>query len=268
MAKAKIKRKTTGFDIAHRIGTCLLAVAAFPLLYFLDFIYYILDHSSIYNTINVISNLLNGSDETEAATEQSVELTEGYINISKFAEMKDLWFQLGGEKLNIRSIIEREAARPLVIALSFLAFVLVLLLVIFIIAAVSNKKLPLVIISGIGMLSCGASSLVFNVFFAKPMIDGVEGRGLADVLGLEDSFSGIIVAFLSDVVTLKYASGFYAVFFILLGICVWTLSFMIVNAGDPEEKKIKEAKEQAKIEKKKQKEKAKEKKTAKETANC
>ena len=142
-----------------------------------------------------------------------------------------------------------------------------LLVVIFIIAAFTNKKLPLAVLSGVGMLACGASSLVFNIFFAKPMIDGVEGRTVVDLLGLEDSISGIVVAFLSDVVELNYSSGFYAVFFILLGICIWTLSFMIVNLGDPAEKKFKQAKKQAKLEKKAMKEKAKaEKKTAKQDA--
>ncbi len=259
---SRIKRKTTGFDIAHRIGACVLAVAAFPLLYFLDFIYYLLNHSGLYNLFNLASALLSG-DKSALSGSENGELTYGYINFSKLAELKDTFKQLGGGDIKISDIIHNAAARPLLVSLAVFAVALVMLVLVFFVAAFTNKKMITAILGGIGALACAVSNILFNVLFAKPLIDGVEGKQLADILGLENSIGGIIVQFLSDVDDIRYSSAFYAVFFICIGVCIWSLSFIIVNSGDKEEKKYKAAKKQAKIEKKAKKKAAKAAKHAK-----
>ena len=254
---SRIKRKTTGFDIAHRIGACILAVAAFPLLYFLDFIYYLLNHSGLYNLVNLASALLSG-DKSSLSGSQNGEFTYGYINFSKFGELMDTFRQLSdGSDIKIEKIIHNAAARPLLISLAVFAVALVMLVLVFFVAAFTNKKMITAILGGIGALACAVSNILFNVLFAKPLIDGVEGKQLADILGLENTVGGIIVQFLSDVEDIRYSSAFYAVFFICIGICVWSLSFIIVNSGDKEMQKYKAAKKQAKLEKKAKKKAAK-----------
>ncbi|MCR4593637.1 MAG: hypothetical protein K5761_01115 [Clostridiales bacterium] len=260
---SKIKRKTTGFDIAHRIGVCLMALAAFPLLYFLDFVYYLLNHTSLYTLFNLGSALLNG-DKSAFQNGQTGEFTEGYINFSKLAELKDIFQQLGGDSIKISNIIKNEAARPLIISLAVFALALVMLILVFFVAAFTNKKMLTAILGGVGALACAVSNILFNTLFAKPLIDGVEGKQLADILGLQNSIGGIIVQFLSDVEDIRYADAFYAVFFICIGICIWSLSFIIVNSGDKEEKKYKIAKKQERLEKKERRKAAKVAKKARE----
>ena len=223
----KIKQKTTGFDILFRVVTAIACIAIYPVFYFADLIHILITHTDISDLLNK----LNG-ENTLQATEESISLAELPEWINTFSSFTDGNFDFKA------SILQNELYRPLVVAAVFIVIALVLGLVILGFAAFSNKIKVIIGLSGAGFLSTIAAYISFSCF-ANPLMAGEIS--LSQALNIDGIISSLIVGFLGDVASFTLYAAFWGVLFIMLGICAWSVSVLIVNISDEKEKAMKKA---------------------------
>lgn len=225
MSKTKIKRKTTGFDILYRVVTAALAIAMFPAFYFSNLLTFEIVHEDI-------SNLLNYFREE---AEQTTDATYDSISLSELPELIETFSQFASDDFDFKSqILQNELYRPVVVAVVFIAIALVLGLVILGFAIFSNKTKVITALSGAGFLSTIAAFIAFDGFFANPLIAGEIT--LAQLFNVDGIITSLLIGFLGDVTVFTLDAAFFAVMFLMLGILVWSVSVMVVNASDEKEK--------------------------------
>lgn len=224
----RIKRKTTGFDIFYRVVTVAMAIAMYPAFYFANLLTFEIVHTDI-------SNLLNYFREEG---EQTIDATYDSISLAELPDFIDMFSSFASEEFNFKTeILQNELYRPIIVALVFIAIALVLGLVIIGFAAFSNKVKVITALSGAGFLSTVAAYISFTGFFAEPLIDGEIT--LAQILNMDGIITSAIIGFLGEVTVFALDAAFFAVMFLMLGILVWSVSVMIVNASDEKEKQLK-----------------------------
>lgn len=223
----KIKQKTTGFDIVYRVVTAIACVAIYPVFYFADLIHILITH----NDISDLFNKITGNNELQA-TEESISLAElpKWINMFSGFSNEDFDFKA--------SIIQNELYRPLVIAAVFIIIALVLGLVILGFAVFSNKIKVIIGLSGAGFLSTLAAYISFSCL-ANPLMAGEIT--LSQLFNIDGIIASTIVGFLGDVASFTLDAAFWGLMFIMLGICAWSVSVLIVNISDEKEKAMKKA---------------------------
>lgn len=270
------KKKQTGFDYMYRIVTAILAVAVFPVAYFMNLIYYEMNWTGIGNIQNIIEKAsqvelsLQGIakaviESLASGEKQEKQIAYDYISISKFDEFKNTFSAFSSsQNLTIKSLITNAQLRPLVVSLAIFAVAVVLALVILIISIVANKPKIVAALSGAGTALCIISNFVFIRFFEAPLVNGT--KSLTDLFGVSaDSDSAMIFSVTNlGMEKIQYSSAFFTVMFILLAIFIWSLSVLIVNAGDEENRAERAKRKAKKAEKKAKKEKKKAKKAEKE----
>lgn len=219
----KIKRKTTGFDILYRVVTAALAVAIYPAFYFANLLTFEIKHEDISNLLNYFRD------------EATLDVTYDSISLSELSEWMDMFSSFASEEFDFKTqILQNELYRPVVVAVVFIAIALVLGLVILGFAAFSNKIKVITALSGAGFLSTIAAFIAFDGFFAEPLIAGEVT--LAQLFDVDGIILSTIMGFLGDVTVFTLDAAFFAVMFLMLAILVWSVSVMIVNAGDEKEK--------------------------------
>ena len=223
----KIKQKTTGFDILFRVVTAIACVAIYPVFYFADLIHILITHTDISDLLNK----LNG-ENTLQATEESISLAELPEWINTFSSFTDGNFDFKA------SILQNELYRPLVVAAVFIAIALILGLVILGFAIFSNKIKAIIGLSGAGFLSTIAAYISFSCF-ANPLMAGEIS--LSEVLNMDGIISSLIIGFLGEVASFTLDGAFWGLMFIMLGICAWAVSVLLVNISDEKEKAMKKA---------------------------
>ena len=223
----KIKQKTTGFDILFRVVTAIACIAIYPVFYFADLIHILITHTDISDLLNK----LNG-ENTLQATEESISLAELPEWINTFSSFTDGNFDFKA------SILQNELYRPLVVAAVFIAIALVLGLVILGFAIFSNKIKAIIGLSGAGFLSTIAAYISFSCF-ANPLMAGEIT--LSEVLNMNGIVSSLIIGFLGEVASFTLDGAFWGLMFIMLGICAWAVSVLLVNISDEKEKAMKKA---------------------------
>lgn len=226
----KIKQKTTGFDILFRVVTAIACIAIYPVFYFADLIHILITHKDISDLLNK----LNG-ENTLQATEESISLAELPKWINTFSSFTDGNFDFKA------SILQNELYRPLVVAAVFIAIALVLGLVILGFAIFSNKIKAIIGLSGAGFLSTIAAYISFSCF-ANPLMAGEIT--LSQVLNMDGIISSLIIGFLGEVASFTLDGAFWGLMFIMLGICAWAVSVLLVNISDEKEKAMKKAERQ------------------------
>lgn len=230
MSKNKIKRKTTGFDILYRVITAIMAVAIFPAFYFGNLITFAISHEDI-------SNLLNYFRE-----EATLDVTADSISLSQLSKWTDLFSSFASDDFDFKTaILQNEMYTPVIVAVVFVAIALVLALVILGFAISSNKIKVITALSGAGFLSTIAAYISFGAF-ANPLVAGEIT--LAQLFNLDGIITTAIIGFLGDVEVFALDSAFFAVMFLLLGILVWSVAVIVVNADD-EKAKAEKAREKA-----------------------
>lgn len=229
MSKTKsIKQKTTGFDIMYRVVTAILAVAIYPFFYFADLFTFEILHTDI-------SDLLNKFTE-----ESTLYTTYDSISVSELPQLIDTFSGFTNEDFDFKTAILQNALyRPVIIAVVFLAIALVLGLVILGFAAFSNKIKVITGISGAGFLCTLVSYISFTGFFAEPLLNG--DITLTQLFNVDGVIMSLVMEYIGEVGVFALKGGFFAVMFLLLGICVWSVSVMIVNASEEKEKQMKAA---------------------------
>lgn len=223
----KIKQKTTGFDILYRVVTAIACVAIYPIFYFADLIHILITHSEISDLIDKFNQ-----EGTLHATEESISLAELPRWINMFSGFSDGSFDFK------TSILQNELYRPLVVAAIFIMIALVLGLVILGFAVFSNKIKVVIGLSGAGFLSTIAAYIAFG-FFANPLVAGETT--LSQILNMDGIIASAIIGFLGEVVSFTLDGAFWGLVFIMLGICVWSVSVLLVNKSEEKEKAMKEA---------------------------
>ena len=222
MSKTKIKRKTTGFDILYRVVTAVMAAAMFPAFWFGKLITFAITHEDISDLLNYFRD------------EASLDVTVDSFSLAQLSKWADLVSSFSSDDFDFKTgILQNELYRPLVIAAVFVMIALILGLVILGFAIFSNKTKVITAISGAGFLSTVATYISFNAF-AKPLVAGEVS--LAELFNIDGLIATTIMGFLGDVKVFTLDSAFYAVMFLMLGILVWSVSVMIVNADDEKAK--------------------------------
>lgn len=271
-SKKMTKKKASAFDIMYRAVTAVLAIAVFPVAYFMNLIYYALDWTSVMKLINNLKdvvgseNLLEGLKNfflpSSGSTEQVTEITYDYICLAKLDELKSLINTMhSGKDVSVKEMIFNNAGlRPLVISLALFALVLVLALVILIVCIFKNKPKLIAALSGAGTVLGVLSNVIFVTRFANPLIKGTTTIG--SLIGSDS----ILLQMFGKVVELRYENAFFTVLFIMIAIFIWSLSVMIVNSDDKTEKALKAAKKAERKAKKAQKDAKRAEKKAKKAA--
>lgn len=220
----KKKEKLTGFDIMYKVVTIVMAIAMFPLCYFANMIYVQMDHTQIAN----LWGSLTQNDKPELG------VTYEEISLAKLPELIDTLssFSSGDTSVNIWSY---EHFRPAIIAAGFLALALVLGLVVIGFAAFSRNIKAIAGISAAGFVSTLISLGIFNEAFAKPIIDGTVS--LSELFKVDNILGSLALQYIGKITAISPREAFFSVMFIMLGICLWSLCVLLVNASDEAEKK-------------------------------
>lgn len=229
-----LQKKTTGFDIMYRVVTAILAVAMFPAVYFADLFTFEIAHTSI-------SNLLGGiSFDGEEGMQGTLHTTYDSISLHKLPDIIDLFSSFTNEDFDFKaSVLQNSLYRPVVVAVVFLAIALVIGLVILGFAIFSNKIKVITALSASGFLCTVASYISFTGFFAEKVLAG--DITIAQLFNMDGIITSAIASLIGEVILFTLDGAFFAVMFLLLGICLWSISVMIVNYSDEKEKQMKKA---------------------------
>lgn len=223
MSKNKIKRKTTGFDILYRVVTAAMAIAMFPAFYFANLLTFEIVHEDISNLLNYFRD------------EATLDATYDSISLSELPEWIDMFSTFSNEDFDFKTaILQNELYTPIIVAVVFVAIALLLGLVILGFAIFSNKVKVIAALSGAGFLSTIAAFIAFDGFFANPLIAGEIT--LTQLFNVDGIILSTVMGFLGDVTVFTLDAAFFAVMFLMLGILVWSVSVLVVNASDEKEK--------------------------------
>lgn len=231
MSKTKsLKQKTTGFDIMYRVITAIMAIMIYPLFYFVDFFMLEIRHTDISDLLGYFSEAGN----------KTLHTTYEKISLYELPGLIDTFSGFANDDFDFKtSILQNALYRPVVVAAVLVAIALVLGLVVLGFAIFSNKKKVIAAISGTGFLFTLASYISFTGFFAEKVVDGEIT--LAQLFNVDGIILSTILPYLGEVSTFTLCGGFFAVMFLLLGICLWSASVMIVDASEEKEKQLKAA---------------------------
>ena len=229
-----IKKKTTGFDILYRVVTVVLAVAMYPAVYFANLFTFEIAHTSI-------SNLLGGLTlEGEEGMSGTLHTTYDSISLYELPDWIDLFSSFTNEDFDFKaSVLQNALYRPVIVAVVFLALALVIGLVILGFAIFSNKVKVIAALSASGFLCTLASYISFTGFFAEKVLAG--DITLAQLFNMDGIITSLIASLIGEVILFTLDGAFFAVMFLLLGICLWSVSVMIVNYSDNKEQQMKKA---------------------------
>ena len=229
-----IKKKTTGFDILYRVVTAILAVAMFPAVYFANIFTFEIAHTSISNLLGGLT--LNG----EEGMEGTLHTTYDSISLHKLPDLIDLFSSFTDETFDFKaSVLQNALYRPVVVAVVFLAIALVIGLVILGFAIFSNKIKVITALSASGFLCTVASYISFTGFFAEKVLAG--DITIAQLLNIDGIITSLLTSLVGEVILFTLDTAFFAVMFLLLGICLWSISVMIVNYSEEKEQQMKKA---------------------------
>ena len=220
----KAKAKLTGFDIMYKVVTIILAVVMYPLCYFTTMVYVQMDHTQIADLWGTI---------TQNPT-PNLGVTYEEISIAKLPEYANILSSFGGGNTSV-NLWDLEHFRPAVVAAGFLVLALVIGLVVIGFAAFSRKIKVVMGLSAAGFVSSIISLAIFNEAFAKPIINGSVALG--ELFNLDSFVGSLALQYIGKITAISPREAFFSVMFIMLGICLWSLCVMLVNASDEAEKK-------------------------------
>ena len=121
---------------------------------------------------------------------------------------------------------------------AFLGAALLLSLAVVIVAIVCRKKMPVFCLSAAGCLSIIGLFRAFKAF-AAPYLDGTIS--VAKLGFMEEGILEALVSAMVKLVTLQISSAGFLIFGVFAAIFLWTGAFLLVEWGEPDEKKKKKA---------------------------
>lgn len=136
---------------------------------------------------------------------------------------------------NYKMTDEVRATMPwLITSGSFLAAALLLGIATAVVAIVCRKKLPVLILSATACASVFGLFRAFNAF-AAPYVDGTINVGKLGFM--EEGILEAIVSAIVKIVTLQISSAGFLMFGAFMAVFLWTGAFLLVEWGEPDEKK-------------------------------
>lgn len=227
----RIKRKTTGFDIVYRVVTAIMAIAVFPLAYFQKIVFIVIMHEDISALVDKITNA-ESSDPGGTYIEWAI---ADVFNTS--STLHSLINNSDGA-ITFNSVWENQYLRAVLFSAIFFALTLILALVILGFAIFSNKVKAIIGLSSGGILCMLASWISFSNFFSNPITNDIVPLG--EALNIKGVIINLLLG-LVDVTTIKLEGAFFSVFFLMLGILIWSVSVLVVNNSEEKEKAMKTA---------------------------
>ena len=103
----------------------------------------------------------------------------------------------------------------------------------------ANKIKVITALSASGFLCTVVSYVSFTGFFAEKVLAGEIT--ISQLFNMDGIITSLIANFIGEVILFTLDGAFFAVMFLLLGICLWSISVMIVNYSDEKEKQMKKA---------------------------
>ena len=229
-----LQKKTTGFDIMYRVVTAILAIAMFPAVYFADIFTFEIAHTGISNLLGGLN--LNG----EEGMEGTLHTTYDSLSLHELPQWIEMFSGFTNEDFDFKaSVLQNALYRPVIVAVVFLALALVIGLVILGFAIFSNKIKVITALSASGFLCTLASYISFTGFFAEKILAG--DVTISQLFNMDGIITSAIANLVGEVILFTLDGAFFAVMFLLLGICAWSISVMIVNYSDEKEKQMKKA---------------------------
>ena len=229
-----LQKKTTGFDIMYRVVTAILAIAMFPAVYFADIFTFEIAHTGISNLLGGLN--LNG----EEGMSGTLHTTYDSLSLHELPQWIEMFSGFTNEDFDFKaSVLQNALYRPVIVAVVFLALALVIGLVILGFAIFSNKIKVITALSASGFLCTLASYISFTGFFAEKVLAG--DVTISQLFNMDGIITSAIANLVGEVILFTLDGAFFAVMFLLLGICAWSISVMIVNYSDEKEKQMKKA---------------------------
>lgn len=222
MSKEKIKRakqRTTGMDVLYRIIMAAMAVAVPLTAIFSEFFHFILE-----SQVFAIIAQLKGDTSDDGSTEDGISL---YTIFNEFLGNADISKDSGG---TIWAALE-PVHTALICAVAFFAIALLVAVVVFFFSCFSNKKMPALIMSLVGLISMVGLYISFGKF-AAPITDGTINLGsffgsgfMYSLLQYVASFSELRLSTAATVMTIAY----------VIMIC-WSGAYVVIELGDKSKK--------------------------------
>ena len=178
--------------------------------------------------------------DVEEGMEGTLHTTYDSISLHKLPDLIDLFSSFTDETFDFKtSVLQNALYRPVVVAVVFLALALIIGLVILGFAIFSNKIKVITALSASGFLCTVASYVSFTGFFAEKVLAG--DITIAQLFNMDGIITSIVASLIGEVILFTLDGAFFAVMFLLLGICLWSISVMIVNYSDEKEQQMKKA---------------------------
>lgn len=201
-----------------RIVNALLAAAIFPAVIFFEFI-----------LIRVSTTLV------DAGLEESFTI-KFFIDV--FTGKETFWSNLLPDSGTFTwpEVLDPIKSKLIAVVILF-AVALIAALFVFIWSICSNKRIPVIVASVVGIASTVAMTVVFNSA-AEFVMNG-------NINVVEIFSSSWLVSLLGNLVIVDYLgfAGFQnAIIILFIGIIVWTLAFCLVEIGETKEEKVKKKK--------------------------
>lgn len=203
---SKSKKEDRGFNALSRVITFILALGTFPLIIF----------TKLFN-LQYTSSLLGAFQGDSGAT---------YYDSSLYNLYKDgLLDALKSSESNASDVFA-PLMKPLIATVVLYIIVCIIALVIMGFASFSNKKLPIMCLSGGALVCMGGIAIAFH-FIEKPLINGTITLG-----SLTDKWWGSLLALLASFDGFKVGTGFIFLCLLFVGIILWVGAIMLVNSAD------------------------------------
>ena len=221
MAKTKQKNKNLGTDILYRIIMAAMAVCVPIVAYFGNLVYTVIE-SDIYKLVAKLKG--DSSDDGTSYDYWSIKRVVSLVHDGS------------GDKSSLSSIWD--ALSPvhgaLLGTLIFFAIALLLAVVIFFFALISKKKIPQLIISGVGLVSVIGMLICFKSI-AAAIVNGTIT--IADFLsGVSGLFGSAVITqiipYIAKFTVVQVSSGWFMLLFLYIGMVVWSGSYVLIETGE------------------------------------
>ena len=216
------KQKLSGFDIVYKVVTAVMAIAVLPLSYFLSLVYVEIGSPGV---INNVVGMFTGCDTNNVSS-----ITYEKLSIQRLIELvQEIKSFMPASEENA-GIWSYEHFRPAIISAGFLAFAVLIAIVIFVVIFFTRNEKVIMALSTTGLVSTIISAIIFTESFAAPIIS--REVSLTELFNLNSFLISILFSFIGRIVTLRLDIGFYSVMFLMLGILSWSFCVYIVNLED------------------------------------
>ncbi len=204
--------------ILYRVVNAFLAAIFFPVALLLDFV-----------LVRLSTSFIDAGIEEVITLKQLIGFFLGTDRIVGFTYEQ---ISSTGGSFTFPAALDPVKAQLIAV---FVLFAIAVIAILFIIvwSICSNKRIPVVIASVIGLASAIAMNACFNSF-AAPIIDGT-------INVVEIFSSGWLVSLLGNIIfvdTLCFAGFQNGINIVFIALLLWTAAFYIIEIGEPKEEQL------------------------------